>query len=108
MHYNGFVAKHRSCTIRPIRSPPLSANHRFPSEPGAIPHGRLEAVGTGNSVILPVLVSRPTLFPVVSANQRFPSGPGAMPWGPLEAVGTANSVTAPDVLIRPTREDEAA
>jgi hypothetical protein len=52
--------------------------------------------GTGNSLKLPAVVSRPILLPANpdSVNQSAPSGPAVMPCGSLAAVGTGNSVIA--------------
>ncbi|MGB8205840.1 MAG: hypothetical protein WCE83_14305 [Candidatus Baltobacteraceae bacterium] len=71
-----------------------SSNQRAPSGPDAMNDGSLCAVGTGYSVIAPLVVIRPMLFPVLSPNQSAPSGPAAIPSGALFAVGTGNSVTA--------------
>jgi hypothetical protein len=59
-----------------------SVNQRFPSGPAAIIWGLLLAVGTANSVIVPVsgLIS-PTSLPAVSVNQRPPFGPAVIPSG---------------------------
>ena len=48
--------------IRPILLPERSVNHRFPSEPAAIPDGWLEVLGMGNSVTEPDGVTTPILF----------------------------------------------
>src|SRR5260221_8553300 len=81
----------------PIAFPEFSVNQRLPSGPLAIPSGWLLAIGTGNSVMVPVGVILPTLFALalLSVNQRLPSGPLAMLKGSLAAVGMANSAMVP-------------
>src|SRR3954451_24517864 len=94
--------------IRPIRFPRVSANHRAPSGPTAIPKGARSrapppavSVGSGNSAMSPVLVIRPILLPSHSVNHRTPSGPATIPPSLHGEVGTVNSRIAPAVVIRP-------
>ena len=51
----------------------------------------LLAVGTGNSVIVPLGLMRPILLPMNSVNQRLPWGPAVIPSRPL-LYGTGNSL----------------
>src|SRR5260221_13071601 len=62
-----------------------------------MPNGLLAGVGIGNSMNIPVGVTRPILLPalVCSVNQRLPSGPAVMAKGPPVAVGTTYSVNIP-------------
>ena len=68
---------------------------------GCDPCWPLPAVGTGNSVIVPLGLIRPILSPLHSINQRLPSGPAVIKLGLLPAVGTGNSVILPLGLMRP-------
>src|SRR5579864_247234 len=79
----------------------LSANHRAPSGPFVIPTGLELGVGSGNSVIAPVVVMRPILLPLFSVNHRAPSGPTVMPNGKALGVGKGYSVKTPAVVTRP-------
>jgi hypothetical protein len=66
--------------MRPMRPPKISANHRLPSEPVAMPNG------------------------LASGLIPSPSGPAAMPSGPLLGViPSPNSVTTPSGVMRPMR-----
>jgi hypothetical protein len=65
-------------------------NHIAPSEPGAIENGWLPGVGSGNSVVEPVVVMRAILFPRASVNHIAPSGPAAIPTGLLRVVEIGN------------------
>ncbi len=65
----------------------ISVNQMVLSGPAVIPQGVPLDVGTGNSVIVPLVVMRPILpfwlvksllLSVDSVNQRFPSGPVVM------------------------------
>ena len=66
-----------------------------------MPSGSAFAMGTVNSLMMPVVVIRPTLFPADSVNHRLPSGPAAIPCGALSAVGIGNSVICPSGVILP-------
>ena len=83
---------------------PISANHRFPSGPGAIPCGRECPMGRSYSLTVPDVVIRPIRsgagLSVSSVNHSFPSGPAVIATG-LLSEGTENSVTVPEVVIRP-------
>src|SRR5262249_3526415 len=68
--------------IRPIL-PVSSVNQRFPSEPTAIPRGKLPGLGRSNSVSAPHGVTRPIRLPCCSVNQTPPSGPAMISTGPL-------------------------
>src|SRR5579885_433410 len=107
--------------MRPILPPPLqsplptqSVNQRLPSGPAVMSQGALSgrpsALGTANSVMVPLGVMRPILLPPMqnpfesrahSVNQRLPSGPAVMPKDPLLGVGRANSVMVPLGVMRP-------
>src|SRR5580692_11554880 len=80
---------------------PDSVNQRFPSGPGVMIAGKLDALGVGTSATTPAGVIRPTLPVRSSVNQRARSGPATISSGRLEPVGSGNSVTAPVVVIRP-------
>src|ERR1700692_2589256 len=81
----------------PTFSPESSPNQRLPSGPFAMPSGKLDDDGSGNSVITPDGVIRP-IFPLrPSANQRLPSGPVTIACGREFEVGIGNSVTTPAV-----------
>src|SRR5436305_1002949 len=92
---------------RPILFAEFSVNQRLPWGPAVMSKGTLELVGTGNSVMVPLVVIRPILFPaglVCSVNQRLPSGPAVMPPGKQvspQFVGRGNSVMVPAVVMRP-------
>jgi hypothetical protein len=85
----------------PIFAPVNSVNQRLPSGPAVMPKGLLLAVGTVNSVTVPLVVIRPILLLLSSVNHNFPSGPVAMLTGSLLAVRPVNSVTVPLVVICP-------
>lgn len=59
-------------------------------------------MGTGNSVIAPVGVTRPILLPANSVNQRLPSAPVVITRGSALRVGRVHSLTPPEGVIRPT------
>ena len=81
-----------------------SANHMFPSDPGAIAVKVLSALSpTENSLICPAIVTRPIAgtFPW-SANHICPSGPGAIATGPAPEFKPAEYwVIWPSAVIRP-------
>ena len=74
--------------MRPILLEPHSVNHSAPSGPSVIPSGSALAVGTGYSVIVPVVVIWPILSVPHSVNhsELLPAGPGAIPTGRLLGV----------------------
>src|SRR5947209_6891314 len=76
-----------------------SVNQRAPSWPAVISSGMLFGVGSGYSVIWPLVVIRPILLPLVSVNHRLLSGPTAMPCG-LPPLGSGYSVNWPLVEMR--------
>src|SRR4051794_41776899 len=80
--------------IRPIFGSAwfCSVNQRAPSGPVAIPPGWLAEVGSGNSVMLPEVVTRPILLPESSVNHSAPSGPTAIVLGKASAVGIGYSL----------------
>ena len=47
---------------------------------GDVLEGELFGVGNGNSVTVPLGVTRPIALPLDSANQMLPSGPVVIPW----------------------------
>ena len=57
----------------PILAALFSVNQRFLSGPVVIPYGLLAAVGTVNSVSVPVGVIRPMRLPRISVNHMLPS-----------------------------------
>src|SRR5260221_2846211 len=57
----------------------VSVNQRLPSGPAAMSFGWLLAVGTGNSVMVPLGLMRPIWLPPCSVNQRLLSGPAVIP-----------------------------
>src|SRR3989442_14950420 len=64
------------------------------------------AVGIGNSLKRPEVVTRPMLATSEkgsprSVNQSAPSGPAAIPSSTLAGVGTGNSLKRPEVVTRP-------
>ncbi len=59
----------------------------------------LFGVGSGYSVIWPLVVMRPILLPLVSVNHRLLSGPTVMPCG-LPPLGSGYSVNWPVVEMR--------
>jgi hypothetical protein len=75
------LCTHQSVLMRPILLAENSVNQTLSPRPDAMPKGALEAVGTGNSVMAPLVVMRSILFPPRSVNQRLPSGPSVMPRG---------------------------
>jgi hypothetical protein len=78
----------------------LSVNHKAPSGPGAMFHGRKKFADV-YSVMVPPVVILPILPAASSVNHRLLSGPTTIENGPLLAVGVAYSVTTPAVVIRP-------
>lgn len=72
-----------------------SVNHSAPSGPAVMLCGSAFAVGIGNSVNTPAVVSRPIWPALTSVNQIAPSGPAQIPLGKLFAVGPSNSVNVP-------------
>src|SRR3989442_11703817 len=88
--------------MRPMLFPLPSVNQTLLPRPDAMPRGVLEAVGSGNSVMTPLVVMRPILFPLCSANQRLPSGPAVIKAGPQKTGQVSpNSVMTPLVVMRP-------
>ncbi len=74
--------------MRPILSEFASVNHRAPSGPVVMPNGPASGVGSGNEVMLPVVVMRPIRWLRNSVNHRASSGPVVMIDGPLAAGST--------------------
>src|SRR5581483_8988230 len=71
-----------------------SVNHRLPSGPVVIPPRFDFAVGTVNSLTVPVGVIWPILLPSPSVNHRLPSGPVVISPGVAAAVGIEYEVKA--------------
>src|SRR6266567_2576398 len=98
--------------IRPITPFPGSVNQSAPSGPVVIPDGE-EPAGSGNSVILPVVVMRPIASPGapspgVTVNHSAPSGPAAMPAASVSATGRVNWRMCPLAgLIAPIRPSDS-
>src|SRR5258708_3373079 len=70
--------------------PPFSVNQRLPSNPTAIPVGKLLPIGTGTSVTapLPLALTLPIFCPKYSVNHRLPSHPVVISAPELPLVGT--------------------
>src|ERR1035438_9330256 len=78
----------------------FSTSHSAPSDPVAIPVGKLLAVGRGYSVAMPEVVMRPTELKTPPVNHSSPSGPAAI--CPVAPSGDrTNDVTTPVVVMRP-------
>src|SRR5947209_1174163 len=82
----------------PTWLPDCSVNQMLPSGPWAIPPGRVDAEGVGNSVTEPEVVIRPSWWAPNSVNQRLDDGPDVMRRGSLRCV-SGNSVIDPVVVV---------
>src|ERR1022692_1578602 len=88
----GYSVSFPAVVMLPIfKLPPCSVNQSAPPGPLTMSQGSRPGVGSGNSVMAPLVVMRPILFPRVSVNQRAPSGPGVTEKGRLDLVGMSYS-----------------
>src|SRR5213594_3667238 len=78
-----------------------SVKYRLPSGPAVISCGWALAVGTVNSVIAPLVVTRPMIFSNLLTNHKLPSGPVVMAMGSFGPVTGPNRVKFPASSIRP-------